>query len=476
MPLFSVICIAIAVYLFFRVKDEKERYISILAFHIFVCMNIEAGAFLAMGEHRIKYNYFTELVMCFFSLMLLPKVLRRIWKGAGSIIPSVAAVLVGILNLILNPVKKLIVTSDILIDQYWDGHVALGYPSFGTNVVKQFIQYAVFIFVLAVLTAYLDRQDYKVLLKKTGSWCKIAILWGYMEFALKNFFSSNILLNAVEWIFGYNDSVFTAMEKRGSLYRLSGLTTEAAHFAYALFIITIVMFANYYLQQEKMIWVILSFLIMVFSMSFTSTLYAVGTVAVAGIVFFRKVIRPCRKFVYVLGLAALLLAAVAMVSHTSAFQNSYYGTRLKEVLNDELLFTDIENVRNYTYTSSRIRLVSIISTISLMKYRPLFGIGLGVASAHGSFALILSELGIVGTFLWLRALFFHAGKRKMAVYNAPYCILIFLWCAIGLVVGSFLGFLYNAENYALMTAFLLMCDKDAENGRKTRLFRREGTE
>ena len=102
----------------------------------------------------------------------------------------------------------------------------------------------------------------------------------------------------------------------------------------------------------------------------------------------------------------------------------------------------------------------MISTLQLVIYRPLFGLGIGTTSSHGSFASIVSGLGVLGTFCWLRVLFFNGAKEKFNVYRQAYVVVIAIWCFIGLFIGMFWGMLYNAGNYTLLLSFLILLDKD----------------
>lgn len=458
MTIGTLLYIGIVIYFFVKYKKIKYRYLSCLALHIFTAINVEVGYFIKIGNTMIKYSWFTEAVMTMYSVIILIATRKKnIFKSYYLLFISI---IVGIVGLILHPLNKKIVTSDFVIDRYWDGWSQLQFPSINGNVINSLLHIITFIIIYACITQIFNYDNYKLLLKKMAVWSKIVIVIGLIEIILKDFLSSNYFQAVIEQIFGVNSNVLSSLEKRGTLYRLSGLTTEASHYSYALFVTSIILMANLCIEQINKIWLVFVVALLILCRAFSSVLFLIALVIIAIVVRYKEYIKPLKKFINILLGVFTFVCVMLIIYNTKVFRNSYYGQRFTEILNDSVLFIDISQVRSYTYTSTRIRLVSIISTLKLIVYRPLFGIGIGTTSSHGSFAAILSGMGIVGTLSWLKAIFFNDLKKQFEIMNNAYCILILIWCVVGLFASMFWGLIYNAGNYILALSFMVLCKKN----------------
>lgn len=458
MTIGTILYLGIVLFICFRERKLKKAYISILALHIFICMSFEAGYFLKIDDLSIDYNIFSDIVVAAFSVLML--LYKKGLKRDYTIICTIIATVIGVIGLLVFPLHKLMVVGDTLIDRYWDGWSELSYPSFGVSCIRSLIHYLVFLVELYTAFNVLEKKDLVRLINLVSKWSVLNLGVGCVEFLLKNIFHSNAFIELVSIVFGYNSDVFTNMELRGFLYRLSGLTTEASHFSYTLFLTSLILFANYCLTLKGRWKVILAIILNVATMAFSCVLYVLIFFFIYILVKNKQQNSFGNKAVKVVAVVTIIGVVAVVLYNTSAFQNSYLGQRLQEVFNDPLLRIDISNVRNYTYTSSRIRIISMLTTLKLVIYRPLFGIGIGTTSSHGSFASIVSGLGVVGTFLWLKALFYNNGAKEFDIYKKTYNVLIALWCVAGLFVGMFWGMLYNAGNCAIIISFLVLCDKN----------------
>ena len=424
MPIFSWFCICCVILFLIFGKKGQEIYRKILGLYIFLYMNIEVGYFIKINDSYIRFSYFFEIFVFAFSIILFIQNIKKADKKLSfKLIIAICSVGIGIVDLIIRPLRQLIVTSDMVIDSYWLGTTGLQYPVFSMNVIESGIQYFIFLFILYVIFISFKREDYVILIKQVCNYCKISIIFGYMEFIMKNIFKSNVMNDVIDFVFGKNKNVFVKLEVRGSLYRLSGLTTEASHFAYVIFLIIIIYYAGVKLKVLNRIWLYAAVILLPLTMAFSSVLFLLALIAGDIVIHFRKNIKFNRNFFTFVSIICLVCLLVIFIMNTDLFKKTYFGKRLDEILNDKSLFMNIEWVRTLVYSSSRVRLISIITTLKLIKYRPLFGIGIGVNSSHGAFALILSCIGIIGTLCWISFLFYGEDQRQIKIYSNPYFIL-----------------------------------------------------
>lgn len=110
------------------------------------------------------------------------------------------------------------------------------------------------------------------MLYKTGDWCKIIVLYGIVEFVLKNVIKINTV-NMIDGIFGKSSTGLLQMELRGGFYKLSGLSSESAHFAYALYVTALVFIGLNIIKGTYKIWVLFTLGLIALTMSFSSVLF-----------------------------------------------------------------------------------------------------------------------------------------------------------------------------------------------------------
>lgn len=463
MEIFSVFCILVIVLSFLTVKSYKRKFINILSFYIFVYMSIEVGYFykFTRPERYVRYSYFLEVIVVLMAIFLFLVNLHRLEKKMLYISCfAIASVGIGLINLAVNPLQKKIVTGDMLIDSYWVGQAGLQYPSINSSVIKSLGQYVIFIFLAIIIYMSFSKDDYKLLLNKVCNWCKISIILGWIEFIFKNLFLSNTLMTIINNVFGYNKNVFISLEQRGSFYRLSGLTTEASHFSYVLFLTCIFFMANSYWNKQSKLWLYSAVVLLVLCMAFSSVLFLLALFLIYLVYINRSKIKLSGRFFSILASVILIFGSIVYLSRFEFFQNSYFGSRILDVLHDNALFTDLNHIRSLAYSSSRVRIVSILTNLSLVKDRLLFGIGIGATSSHGSMASIIAGLGIMGVFSWLLLMFGGQIKSKFKIYNSAYLAMIIIWAFTGLFVSQFWGMLYNTENFILVLSFLVLSQQE----------------
>lgn len=137
----------------------------------------------------------------------------------------------------------------------------------------------------------------------------------------------DIFNKACNWLFGISTSTVTLLKERGSGYVLQGCTKEGSHYVYAIMLMIIMLWATYELTHKGLRWIIISIILMVVSMSFSSILY----IAVVGTMLCMYWIRKsntvqikCIKCIIVGGVC--LLVVIITLSNISSITSSFSET------------------------------------------------------------------------------------------------------------------------------------------------------
>lgn len=249
------------------------------------------------------------------------------------------------------------------------------------------------------------------------------------------------------------------MELRGGFYKLSGLSSESAHFAYALYVTALVFIGLNIIKGTYKIWVLFTLGLIALTMSFSSVLFIGFLIGMYILYRLLDENNKKRKILYIIELIGIVVLAVILSSTLDdTYSSSYYGSRIVDIQeNLKYIFSNID-VRLIPYASSRVRMVSSIRTLKLLLKRPLLGIGINATNSHGSFSTILASIGIVGVYTWIKFLF-YSKKIFAELNNKLYFVFIVMWCVMNIFVSHGLATLYSSENIVIMIAFQIICNK-----------------
>ena len=128
MSIFAYVLIGIILYIIFTNKSLKEIYINIMAIFIFTYMHIEVGYFIKLGNTSVRFVWFLEIILIMFSIILLIKNKSVHKKILMNGIAFFFTIVLGLLFLFIRPLKEMIITGDVLWDDYWRRKAVMNYP------------------------------------------------------------------------------------------------------------------------------------------------------------------------------------------------------------------------------------------------------------------------------------------------------------------------------------------------------------
>lgn len=415
-------------------RNLKYTLLDLVVITVSVEMFIEMGNFLEIGGISISYATIMELITLIVAIILIVKN-KIINKNLLKLFILLNLVVVfGIGNLIINPCKILAGTSQITWDDFIRGS-NLQYIGFNDYIIKQAIQLFIFLIILVAIYSSFSKEEYMKLLINISKYIKVMLLLGILEFVLKYVFKSNIYNISCELFFGRTTQAYNEITTRGSGYLLQGFTKESSHYAYVLMISVLMLLAVNRLSKSQNNWIAIAVFLMIASMSFSSYIFILAIVAF----YILNWIQKSNQYIRVLKWSFIILLVCGVTYCILCNLNNIYNSleavgflqrRIKSLIQELVaIFNGEWMIQNGSLElSNKVRLGSIFETLKLIQYRPLFGVGICAATSHGSTTMLLSGVGLVGSYLWTR-ISFYSSKMKIENKDKKYytmSILIFL--------------------------------------------------
>lgn len=442
----------------FHNRGTKSIFLKLMVFAIFVSIHVGRGFFLRVSDD--VYLYFNEAV----SLLLLPfsfvimvwhlfsdsrnKILWMRW------LTFVLAVLASLTLLAVHPEKAGVAINEEKVSLFiFGGNPRLRAAQFTPNSLLEVIFILCAAVNMGAAFLCLRDKDWMSLLKGTSILCKGAVAIGFFELISKDVFHAEIFENAVNGFFGVGSSTYSHLNLRDSLYMLEGFTREASHYSYSLMITSLVFFAEMKaLGRNNRAWMVLTVIEAFLSTAMSAFLYF-GFFALLFLLYKLHLVptaRERRAYLIVGGVILLVLGneVASIVVANFNGQNSLLG-RLGTLLNG--LGTLLSGEALAPDGSSSMRMYTVITTLNILRYRPLFGIGPATNFCHGSAANLLAQYGLVGTFSAMLFQFFPYGKEKK--FGRYYFYAFGIWFFSMFMTSRGMYFVTSVENLILFACF-----------------------
>ncbi|MCL4512118.1 MAG: hypothetical protein M1470_13825 [Bacteroidetes bacterium] len=426
---------------------------------------LEVGYFIKIGNVAISYRRVSEAVMFFVSLYTLSKYPIRKNKTLKYAIGLSSISLLAVLLLFIFPSNVLVGTitnswSEIIRQQAWMSH-----PEISIFVLQEYIQMLIYVTTMLAIYSSFREEDYFRLIDLFTRVIKFSFVLGVLEFMIKYGFHYLNYGKFLDLVFGYRSSTTIVARIRGFGVELQGLTQEASHYSYVLFVSIVILLSRTAISksQNDYRWIFLGIVLMVFCMAFSSVLFISAFVCIYMLYSWnstRHNYASIRKgfLVTVLILAALILILSFNPSSLPTSPRDFFSRRIASLFQEERVISSgyWQVDRTALEWSNRVRLVSILITLEAFLLRPLFGYGLGTITCFGATAMMLAGTGIFGLYYWTK--FNFAVKSKVtANLNRKYFgygVLIFLLVNIFNALGLRPFFELHSFLFAISTSLL----------------------
>lgn len=378
------------VYLFVTNMHRAETLLlRLFAINLIYEGFINAGYFITLSTQSFRVADLLQFVCAFLGVIILLK------KGVpGGLIAFVAAVLMSVAMLLLDPLKELVRTFDGI--DFVGNMKYMHYPSFDLQTVKTSLRLSCFAINATAVAVCITRDHWEKLLALYLKAGRLVILYAWAEFVLKNIIHTSLTDMVISYVFGVDRTIMSELERNG-LFVITGFNNEPSQFCMMLYSYYLVylMSRGYKKQTKGQIYLTLSGLV---QMLLCGSFRIVGLLPVLLVLYMIVNRKSSRSILLV---CAVFLALVVLY-FTGALD--YYLARLERAL----LFT--ETLDSSISGGEAGRLNTIVEAFQVFTKRPLLGIGPGQTFAYGFIPSILAMTGIVGLVTWYVLMFGTVGQ------------------------------------------------------------------
>lgn len=455
MPIFSILFIIGLILGFFKEHSPKDRFFFLVFFNAILTIYLLQGYFLKVGVTEItspralSWNVLFLYALYVF-IQYRIKINRRLFFAAFVFF---ATVCLSCLYEMIMPYDGLLLPLDA--ENGWDGYIAGIYgkvhvkPSYALYARAMWI-IVQFILVLLIFKQLYTLKDIIQLNNRIIRWAQIGIVYGFVEFFIKNVMGNvTVTFLFSEIVFGTNkESVYTEVIQKGGLfYSLQGFTREPSHYIIflwmvALFILVTNLLYKKYPQISQTVhksysnWTLLSCIILLGLTGGFSAVWALCIIILVGAELkFREsgssIIRVVRC--HYLAVFFLIIAAGAFSYYVMS--SEYLLGRLEDaivVLSMLLQNTGVIAVGNEGIGSTIARFTSIVDNLFVFLERPLLGLSPGVQWAHDTTVEFLVGYGILGAYTLYRLLI---TSRDRLQYDKLFVIILLVLAGLPMKIG-----------------------------------------
>lgn len=421
MPPFSILFSLYVIYVIFLKKTLREKYIQILTIDVFLEMSYFQGYYsniTGIGEESRDCSIIASYILLVFSIILIYEYRNNISKKLFfSSFIYCSVIVVGIIIQFVLPYDGYILPVNGSWDEYIGGKTFLIKYEFDfKNYISPLWGWCRWIITALALKLICTKEDLLYIIKQIYYMNIIILLYGIIEFLLKNVFNMALLpLDITTAIFGEVPHTVDYILDRDGLTSLQGGTREPSHFVLALLnlFMMVSIFIRYKIKYtaygkisriKDAIYICVLFFLMWFSQGFT----AIWGMFISGLIWISS------GYVHRIKLQAYLKAALIFIifillgswgMYQLIMSDSYYGVRIVAAISifDSLLNGEgVVMLSTDGGMSTLSRLTSIFLCLKMFFDNFCFGLGLGAQTAHDITATILSNIGFIGLLFWLK--------------------------------------------------------------------------
>ena len=419
----------------------QRPLVNMLVFSTITDIFFEAGYFMKTGD--ANYIYFFDYTQKFFLMYcLFYYISNNRFQIPWSYICLNICFIIPIVLLFFFPSDALVADG---VNGIWDdiinGDIQAENPSITANVSRYTLRFIFAAYIALTIYMNFEKDDYKEYLFKLFDAINVFLIIGIIEFVSKAFLGLGEVWGAsMESLLGYTDSTYIYENReRGSGFELALFTRESSHYVFSLLLCLIINLAVNIGKGKKNgidVFTIICVLLILLSTSFSSILYLLSFIILYLLYRWMILCPPTMKKEMIFTITAGVLGSSLIMTILVSNSDGFITERLLNLFRnyDDLLNVDTEWDIVLDDFSSFARIYSVFMTIVAFLSRPVFGLSLGAAYCHGATAMLLSGIGIVGVFFFIRFFFFDVPYLKLfKVKRTSYIIAIVVYFLLNLL-------------------------------------------
>lgn len=405
----GILCIAISLWIVVR---KKDCFFYLVLFVTILQIFIGKGFLLQIGGTNIPLITLPWFMIVAYCLLNVRSISN---KFKVQYLVFACCLCIPIVSLFMFPSKVWVAQSPFVT---WDEILFEGaapvHPMVTREVFVTTIKFVTYPLVLYYIYTRWQCKDYVRLLGKLSYVSNVFLAMGVIEFVVKNIFRMNTQWGDFDLFFwGDVESTVHAGRLRGIFYESCLFTREASHYAFTLFMVALIKFANNVCRNndrkiDKSM--ISCFVLMFLSTAFSAVLMFSTFMAIYFV--YKYGFERSSLLVYILIILFIIIIAVPFITAADIS----IVNRINDLFDSFADYMSFDLNKSYQYSSdgsTQIRLISAFQTFRAFCERPLFGYSLGTLTSHSPTATFLGNVGIVGLILWMRLYFLNNPLKKM---------------------------------------------------------------
>ena len=353
---------------------------------------LDVGYVAKIGSFTLEFNYVFSVISLLLAICCLIMYRIDLNRFALPIVFLVFIAGVAFSGLLLGRTY-----TSVGFNDEWDPYFASNtpLPAVGVTTHSFFLiaRTAIFLFDFTVFASLSKRGDIRYILKAMRNLSFVVLALSLIELLVSNAAGPTLFRSWVMGFFGESESTYLfARPSFGGIYTPMLFMREPSSYCYALFILSLGNIAIYYsscARRERttsLITVLLFAVILVLSSSMSALLYLL-TLYLALVVMSKRRIQ-------------LLLGSLVVVVVLGGVVIGLYSRRLTAAFETLSSFAYLDP-SHLPASSEIMRLYSVYNNLSLFLSHPFFGCGIGTVFSYSSIATMLSNLGLVGTVMFV---------------------------------------------------------------------------
>lgn len=390
-------------------KSRKECFVLSLVLLLLCSITVQMGYFLSIGEKTYSYSMIVTVVSAFLGERAPIINNEPLSKQKKVSIFLIISVIISFIGLKFIPYGGTIIENSdyegFLSGTAGYGKLSSAYARYGYLYVLIFLLY-----VLIRIKRCLCFSDLMRICKKfVNIAVNLVVILGFAEFVAENVFNSLFVTDTTIAIFGEVEGQQHSLDLREGLYAMQGTTKEASMFSVSLLytaLTTICLACSTQTKKarKKVLFIFfLLVLLMLLNRSMSSFMYVfIALYCLAYINPLNLRIFDNRKFLIysLVGLISLIIILPSLTSILIAngFGDNYFVSRLS--LSTEELNNFSSN--QFSKSSEGARYIGMYYCLEAFYNRPIFGVGISNLTCLSGLICLLSNIGLIGVYLWMR--------------------------------------------------------------------------
>lgn len=391
----------------------QKKFISLFVFAVFSELFFNLGYLFKLGVYEINRPYIALSIAFLWGLLIAYK--KKIVFNSRYLLLFYISLIVGIVWRLISPSELIGINHDVLVDSLATGGSMVELKITGYTYVI-LIRTLLCSFSLVCFSGVFDNKVFSMIFSKYIPVLKVVVIFSLFEFISNNFINPNLVRNIIIDFFGLSAGAYLTPSFRGGLYSICLTCWEPSLANYALFfcILGILWSINVTKKRNEVIYIFISVMMMILSMSLTGLLFIATLMA---IMMFRKNVRDkAIKVISILLPISIIGIAIVLLSSSTLYYLTSRFTRIFSSLMYMFEYPQQLSVFNvFGGASEIVRFYSMFNNLYVWIRTPFLGVGIGAISCTSGWISAIANIGIIGIIIYLR--FYKEISKRLKLDN-----------------------------------------------------------